>query len=294
MRACLLLALAVSLTGCFEIASVLTVRPDGSATLRDEVTLSGMALLALREADEDGEDPFADESLGQRAEALGPGVRLLGVERSDDGYVATYAVDDVRAIRYGPPGLPDEAGDDASPIPGAGEDIRFLFSTDGGAATLRVVVPKPAPEKPEPTGAVASDEDLLGDEFGAEMLGMMGSFFEGARVRLAVAVDGEVEETNAAYAEGSEVTLIDLPFDAVLAFLGENPDFMTAGSTRLERDAVGPRRDRRRPDPAAGDGPRAVPVGPGGGRGSATGERGLPPCRRRRTPAGRGLDVRTG
>ena len=224
VRTTLLLAFAVALCGCFETVSVLTVRPDGSATLRDHVTLSGMALLALR--DEAGEDElFSDESFELRAQAMGPGVRLAGVERTDDGYVATYEVDDVRSVRLAPAELPDLGESDDAPFLSDGSELQFRLSEADGLSTLRILVPKDTPSKPAPS--LSDDEDELPDA--AEMMEMMGAFFEGARVRLAVRVEGTVEETNATYVDGSEVTLIDLPFEAMLSYLAENPDQMDVG-----------------------------------------------------------------
>ena len=144
MRFATAVVLAVVLSGCFHVDSLLTVRPDGSATLRDEVTLSGMALMALAEDEETGESLFGEDVLSDRAATLGEGVRLASFERREDGFSAVYEVDDVRRLRYSTPETLGEEGERAGP-----ESIDLSFGFDGGdPATLRVIVPKPKAEKP--------------------------------------------------------------------------------------------------------------------------------------------------
>jgi len=229
-----LAALAVLLSGCFHITSLLTVRPDGSATLRDEVVLSGFALMALQDAAEEGgeeaKEMFAREDVETRAAALGEGVRLVSLEPADDGYVAVYAVDDVRQLRYSTPDLPsnDAEADDNSPI-GDGVDLSFAFE-DGDPSTLRIVVPKPErakPDAPEPdeNGMVEAEEDVDPAQQ-AQMMTMLRSFFGDARMTVQVAVDGDVVETNAAHVDGSTVTVFDLPFSAVFDVMDEDPELM--------------------------------------------------------------------
>ena len=234
----LVAALALVLSGCFQISSVLTVRPDGSATLRDEVTLSGFALMALEEAaEEGGEDPeemFARADFEKRAAALGDGVALVSLEPSEGGYVAVYSVADVRRLRFSTPSLPSDDDDgteaDGGPL-GDGVDLTFAFE-EGDPATLRVVVPKPEPSKDEAPEADADGmvetEDDVDPADQARMMGMMRSFFGDARMTVQVEVEGEIVETTSAYADGSTVTLFDLPMSALFDLIEEEPELLEA------------------------------------------------------------------
>ena len=222
MRLATAVVLAVVLSGCFHVDSLLTIRPDGSATLRDEVTLSGMALMALAEDEETGESPFGEDVLADRAATLGEGVRLASFERREDGFSAVYEVDDVRQLRYSTPETLGEVGESSGP---EGIDLSFGFD-DGDPATLRVIVPKPKAEKPaEPVDSLAVDPAQQ-----ARMLGMMRSFFADARVTVAVEVEGEVVETNASFVDGSRVTVFDLPFVAVFDVMEDNPEMMNGSA----------------------------------------------------------------
>ncbi len=234
MRSLALAALAVVLSGCFHLSSLLTVRPDGSATLRDEVTLSGFALMALQNAAEAGGDEpremFEREAFEARAEALGEGVQLVSFEPAEDGYVAVYAVPDVRRLRYTTPDVPGDEGDGESRSMGERLDLSFAFD-EADPATLRIVVPKPEADKPEaPTpdaDGMVKTEEAVDPADQARMLGMLREFFADARMTVSVAVEGDVVETNAAHVDGSTVTVFDLPFAAVFEVLEDHPELMT-------------------------------------------------------------------
>lgn len=214
MRSVYALVLAVALSGCFHIDSVLSVRPDGSASLRDEVTLSGMALLALDEAEE---SPFNEEAMADRAATLGEGVRVASFEAREDGYTVVFDVDDVRQLQYS---MPDALGESSDEAP-EGVDLSFDFET-GDPATLRVLIPKPDPDKATPPDSTSAPDA----QNQARMLTMMRSLFADARMSVAVEVEGDVVESNATYLDGSRVTLFDLPFVAVFDVLETNPQLM--------------------------------------------------------------------
>lgn len=213
-------ALALVLSGCFQLASVLTVRPDGSGTLEDRVTLSETALGFARMADStDAEGGLADrEALEARAAALGPGVRLLRVDEAEDGYTAVYAFDDVSAIQYTLPRPPigEDAGEDDDQRP-------FAFAFERGAtSTLRVTVPDD--DQPEADTTTAADE--TDPEQTRQMLAMMRMMLGEAHVSVALRVDGEIVETDAEYVDGGSVTLLDLQMGALIDVLDEHPELM--------------------------------------------------------------------
>ncbi|PAP78132.1 hypothetical protein [Rubrivirga marina] len=219
MRFVYALVLAVVLSGCFHIDSLLTVRPDGSATLRDEVTLSGMALMALMETEDDEGSPFDEAAMEARAEALGEGVRVASFEPREDGYTVVFDVDDVRQLRYA---TPEALGENEGEGPD-GVDLSFGFD-EGDPSTLRVLVPKPEPDDDKVEASDAAPE--VDPQEQARMLAMMRSFFADARMTVAVEVEGAIEETNASYVDGSRVTLFDLPFVAVFDVMEANPELM--------------------------------------------------------------------
>lgn len=83
---------AVVLTGCFQTDAVLSVHPDGSATLAETVTVEGVLGLGV------------EVGLSERrlAEVEGARRTRFEAERTRGALVlrSTYAVDDVSALRY--------------------------------------------------------------------------------------------------------------------------------------------------------------------------------------------------
>ena len=72
---------------------------------------------------------------------------------------------------------------------------------------------------------------------GAQMLGMMRSMIGDARLTMAVEVEGEVIDSNAAVRDGGHVTILDLPFMAILDAMEENPALAESASSPASRMA---------------------------------------------------------
>lgn len=215
----LLTVAAVLLSGCFQMTSMLTVRADGSATLRDEISLTGMARLALAEAADGGDTPFTREALAERARELGEGVELASFETTEDGYVAIYEVADVRTLRYSASTV---LGSEASTQDELSLSFAFEDARGREPSTLRVIVPKPAPSKPTPP----VEEPSLDADTQASAFEMARSFFEDARMHVAVTVEGEIVDTNASFVDGSTVTVFDVPFARMFDAIAEHPELM--------------------------------------------------------------------
>lgn len=220
MRALLSVLLGLVLSGCFQIASTITVRPDGSATIEDRVELSGMGAAALMEAEE---TPFDKGALQARAAALGEGVTLVGVEEADGGYTALYAVADVRTLRFSSPDLDLGDNDDEKTLADEAMSVAFDFEP-GTPSTLRIIVEDPgdevSPEAPADTLTEAERADA------ARSLGMARALLGDARISVEVVVEGDIAETDADYVEGSTVTVYDVHFDALFDVIEEHPELM--------------------------------------------------------------------
>ncbi len=222
----LLAALGALLGGCVDVDTLIQVRTDGSGTVTRTVMVSERLVAPLRALTEGlgGDDGprqslvMPDESaLADRAEAMGPGVRVLDVEerRGDEaeGYVARYAFDDVRGLRINqnPGDLTPAAGAVAGRLGGA-EHITFDFSP-GPPAELTVRFPERdgTAVEPRPPGDRS-------DAPGADALrAQLGSLFKGLRVAMAVQVEGIVLETDATHRDGPRVTLMAIDFEELLS-----------------------------------------------------------------------------
>ena len=233
-----LVAAATLLAGCFQVDSVLTVRPDGSAELTETVTSGGLLGYMLHKSAREilpGDD---------RSATHGDGVTVRSVDVATAPGRATittvYAVPNVSALRYDPassvdPGaMVDEAmlvdGDVAPPsgldghepdaeVPAeSAEAFRFAFEAGAGGAPARLTV-----TVPPPSGVPGvEDIDAIDGEFGdgddplEEMLVVLGD----ARVRFAVRAEGVVD-ASAGWADSDTVTLADIDMGAFVTHLLE-------------------------------------------------------------------------
>jgi hypothetical protein len=228
----LFLGASVALAGCFQTAATLTVRSDGSGTIVERMAFDSESFAELG-GGMATDDSFGDEEAQARAEALGEGVRLVGVSRIEDGgYTATYAFDDIRTLTYQPfSGAP--AGDDVlSEVDGA---IRFTFEP-GATNTLRVLLPEPPAQ--EQAGPRAEKPGKEQRQQALQSLAMMRAMMGTASFSVDLVVDGQIVETDAAFHDGSTITLLDFSLGQVLDILQRHPELMGSPdppTTQLQR-----------------------------------------------------------
>jgi hypothetical protein len=232
MIGALLVLVLGALSGCITFLTELHVRPDGSGTMvqtmsmNPEAMKNAMKTMAAQmggtvteskdekaDSKKDEKSPFTKEDLASRAGDLGEGVKLVSAEEIDTpmakGVKATYEFADINKLSFNPkPG----AALGMAPPGGSSEDaLHFHFRKDGGRSVLTVVMGK-KPEKKEETPAPSSNAQA--DD---QSLAMMRQMFQGLHIGIAVDVDGKILKTTCPYVEGSRVTLADLDFDKLLA-----------------------------------------------------------------------------
>jgi hypothetical protein len=248
LSAVLLVGLWLFVAGCFQSAATLTVRPDGSATLVERYTFDDAFAETVGDLSALGDGPDGEfgpdaEEIAERAAALGPGIRVAHVERSRApfGFTIEYAVDDVRTLRYTPFA---DANNALGEAPDEGNDgtMRFGF-TPGETATLQIEIAesggagalKPGP-KPSPQEQAQARQML---QQAREMLGS-------ASISVEVAVEGDIVETDAAFVEGSAVSLLDLRVGRLFDLMLANPSML-----RTERPSQGQLQQLMARDPGA-------------------------------------------
>jgi hypothetical protein len=239
----LILVAGVFLTGCIETQLLVTVRKDGSGTIRETIRMKkamGEMFAAMAtdmktgmeesgfEVDESetppastGFDMFSEEKIIKDANRMG-GVRYESHEMIDTdehaGYVAVYAFDDVNAVRVDQDpaaSLPDMPGTEQVDEQNE-ERVTFRF-TPGNPAQLVIVSPSQEEgdaegfeEDTEPAG----EDDGEGDDDGS--MEQMKEFFRDMRLLIQVAVEGGITGTNATFVEGSTITMMDIDFNVLI------------------------------------------------------------------------------
>jgi hypothetical protein len=228
-RLAILPLLALPTAGCIDFETLVKVKPDGSGTLVQTMTMSAETMAMMKSAKGDGakaetgDKPMALEAKDieqAKAEAakLGEGVTFVKAEPIDTpqakGVRATYAFKDVTKLKVsqkptspgGPPGPGAETADDS---------MKFGYAKgSSGNTILTVSMPdlKTAAAKPGAEKAPAKAPEVP-----PEALAMMKQMFKGLRIAIAVEPEGKVVQTNSPFVEGSRVTLMEMRFDALLA-----------------------------------------------------------------------------
>jgi hypothetical protein len=180
---------------------------------------AGMAKQAVQQSGADASrtpsldnlgDLFDEAKIREQASSFGLGVRYVSsaplTENGLTGVKATFAFDDVRLLN-----LNNRQGS-ATPTP----QLRFeLDRAEAGGSTLRIRLPEggtagtdAAPAAPP----IASRPDLP-----PEALAMVRSMFKGAKINVAVEVDGAIVTTDGPKREGSRVTIFGLDLEQLLS-----------------------------------------------------------------------------
>ena len=229
----LILALFTSLSfsGCFQIDKNVQVKPDGSGTITETVTM-GTAMLAQMKTMAAGfGDPSAaggkakgfdllDEAkLKEEAPKMGEGVTFVSAKKitapDREGYTVTYAFKDIAKVKLST-NPPDIGGTGSLKMTGKGdtEPVTFGF-TKGKTAELTVTTPamKPAAAKSKEEAAADAADAAMSEA----MLPMMQQMFKDMRMSMSVEVAGKITATNATHKEGSRVTMLDVDFNKILA-----------------------------------------------------------------------------
>lgn len=234
-RVALAVMAAAAVSGCIQSSTVIKLKPDGSGTIEQTMTMNAEAVaqlsaLAAMSDDKDKksgkgglEDLFSDKAARDSAAKMGPGVTFVSSEKIDTpdrkGMKAVYAFTDIRKISLEEMHTPTPSGGDAAamgaPAPGD-PPLAFQFTQlPGGNSLLTIVqsgVEKAMKEGVTPPKPAAAVDPKMAEQ-GIEM---MKTFMKGLKVDVLIQVP-RVVKTNSPYVDGGTVTLLSMDFDKVLA-----------------------------------------------------------------------------
>ncbi len=231
---CVLVAAAVS--GCIQSSTVIKMKPDGSGTIEETMTMNAeavaqfSAMAAMGDKDKQGgkgslDDMFSDKDARGAAAKMGQGVTFVSSEKIDTpdrkGMKAIYAFTDIRKISLEEMNAPGGVGSDAGGMsPGSKKDPPMTFqfqqlpSGNGLLTILQPGVEKAMNNTSKPDTSV--DNQKIDPKIADQGLEMMKTFMKGLKVDVVVQVPRLVK-TNSAYVNGGNVTLLSMDFDQVLA-----------------------------------------------------------------------------
>jgi hypothetical protein len=214
----------ILLNGCIQIETSLFVKKDGSGTINEKVVMSKTFVNMLKGFAQSFQDStstdeftlFKDEEIIDDAKSYGSDVSYVSHEFINDenweGYRAVYSFNDVSKVKLTPD--PDDKvevgmGDEKS---AQAKDYYYFSFIKGDIAELIIDRPE---IKMDESGLEESDPDEtqeVDNQLGDEFLEMM----EGMSIRVKVAIEGNIVNTNASYVDGSEVTLFQMDLSEMM------------------------------------------------------------------------------
>jgi hypothetical protein len=226
----LVVVAAALCSACFQSDTIIRVKADGTGTI-EQTNLAnkemlgiaaGMAKQAVQQSGSDASrapsldnigDLFDEAKIREQASSFGQGVRFVSsapISRAGlSGATSTFAFDDVRLLN-----LSNRQNGTASGPPTP--QLRFeVDRAEGGDAILRVRLPAGRP--PEDAATTTSPTAPPRPDLPPEALAMVRNMFKGARMTVAVEVDGAIVSTDGPKRDGSRVTIFALDVEQLLS-----------------------------------------------------------------------------
>ena len=233
LRLSIVLLLAAVTSGCITALTSIKLRPDGSGTIEQTLSMSAAAAAQFAEMASGFSDAapgakkdappelFSEKEMKEAVTKYGEGVVFVSskpLKTADRvGRVAIYQFADISKLRIDQkPQTGDMPGASSK---GAIEDVLFRFAKQpSGTSQLTVVFPE-AKFGPGSAGEKADDKGKGSKAKTLEpgQLEMMKKLFEGLKVAIDVDVLGTIVKTNSPFVQGSRVTLLEMDFAELLA-----------------------------------------------------------------------------
>jgi hypothetical protein len=227
----LVVVAAALCSACFQSDTIIRVKADGTGTIEQTNVANkqmlgmaaGMAKQAVESSGSDASrapnldnigDLFDEAKIREQASSFGLGVRFVSsTPITQDGLTgarSTFAFDDVRLLNLGN----QKNGGSGPPTP----QLRFeLDRAEGGDSMLRVRLPegrRPADDAATTTSPTTATPR---PDLPPEALGMVRTMFKGARMTVAVEVDGAIVTTDGPKRDGSRVTVFAVDLEQLLS-----------------------------------------------------------------------------
>jgi hypothetical protein len=227
-RACFVPALALALSACLNVSTVIRVAPDGSGTIDQtllfnpsnvENAFSQMGLKPSSSSKSSSKTTRVSEAdLRESATRLGDGITLLSVSpvtlpNGYEGVSARFAFADISKLNTEDLLMPAPAKAEMSPS-AAGDAVRFrLTRSDRGTSLLTATfndTPGAGSGKGGKTGKTGPPLD------DPDVVPMLKAMFKGFRIGVDLEVVGQIVETNADYVSGKRITLAEIDLEQLL------------------------------------------------------------------------------
>jgi hypothetical protein len=216
--------ISLLLAGCLQVDTTINVNKDGSGTINEKVLLSKTFVDMMKEFAQAFQDSasteefslFKEDEIKADAKDYGEEVKYVSHELiSDDnweGFEVVYSFNDITKIKIQPDpdskvGIGEEDADTT-----VNKEYYFFKFKKGDVSELTI-------DRPDLDFTSDSQEDIQSDtsqqsdeEMGEEVLKML----EGMKINMTLQVEGQIASTNATYADGSKITLMQMDFGEMM------------------------------------------------------------------------------
>jgi len=244
LKLSILTFLAVLLTGCIEMHTVVTVKKDGSGLVEENIFIGKEIINMFKEfaaAFADSTQPqqefkmFEEEKIKAKASELGEGIEFVSMKNivtdEKEGYTAIYKFKDLNKVKVNqdpsnemPMGESQEGSDTTS------EYVFFKFIK---GTPNRIEFKLPEGKKEDKSVDTTKTDEPATNEIPPDSADVekMIKFMKDMRVKIEIKIDGEITKTNATHVDGNTITLFDIDFAQLLSdtekfeqFKKVNPD----------------------------------------------------------------------
>jgi hypothetical protein len=213
------------LAGCIDESTKITVKTDGSGTIEKTIVLSKHLVELMQSmGGAKGDTATIEQSMlnenGLKAMAsqMGTGVSFVSDQKvtttKGNGYKALYSFTDISKVKISQNPMADitlPSGPSSGAAASATAQMVTFTFVKGSPAALTIVAPKPEKPSAKPAAPPASGADA------DKMMATVKPLYADMHIGLIVEVQGKITDTNALYANGSTVTLVEMDFAKIVA-----------------------------------------------------------------------------
>jgi hypothetical protein len=215
------------LSGCLQVNTKVNLNKDGSGTIEETVVMKTEVINMMKEfamsfdsTKSEEFSMFKESELKEKAANYGVGVKYVSGEKvtmgNYEGFKAIYSFDDINKLKINP------SPDDKMPLGNemmtkdekpADDLLKFNFKK-GNPSTLVINLPKPKmDEKSKTEDETIEVEDSVANSAQMDKLIEM---FSGMKMTMSFNINGDIEETDASFVDGSKVTLMQIDFAEII------------------------------------------------------------------------------
>ena len=223
--ALLLAGASLTCSGCFDIATVISVNGNGSGTIKIRTVVADTALEQIRQlgtlgGNAEPVDLFSEQQARAEAVRMGSGVTFVSSApirtATGTGSDVTYAFSDLSQLHLAQqPALPGSAGRSGAVAASAAQSVTLAIEQrPNGNAVVHIRTRIPELPFSGDASAAAGADSARGPS--ADQLTMVRQMLAGARVSVVIEPQGRLVLTTSPYADGDRVTLLYVDVDQLL------------------------------------------------------------------------------